>query len=193
MKILKVVSILFVLLLAVYLLLFFGEPPIRQELETDPQNYLKTNRYVKGLRKELAEKGSITDGFLPSQLDAEQTVSYRYWYSCALLDDNYAITVTIQFPTDEALQRERKRILDLEGFSETVSDDSVIIGVESDLERLKGLFEPPLYDGIRYTVEYAIVSPENRRITYSEVYICEGQIIDETIESQLKLIYEGRA
>ncbi len=192
MKKRKGVLILFVLLLAVYLLLFFGEPPIREELKTDPREYLKTNRYVKGLREEFAEEGSITDGFFPSQINAEQTVSYRYWYACALLGDpNYAITVTIQFPTDEALQRERERINDLEGFSETVSDDSVIIGGKRIFKQLEGFFEPPVLDGSRYTMEYAIISMENRTITYSEVCIWENQIIDETIKSQLKLVYKG--
>lgn len=192
MKGLKVVIVILILFVTAYLLMSCGEPPIREEVDTNPQNYMKTNRYVKGLREEFAEEGRITDRFLPSQMNKEQTISYLYWYACALLGDpNYAITVTIQFPTDEALQRERERINDLEGFSETVSDDSIIIGGKRIFKQLEGFFEPPVLDGSMYTMEYAIISMENRTITYSEVCIWENQIIDERIGSQLKLVYKS--
>ena len=181
-----------VLVVAAFFLISCGDPPIREEVEFNTQNYLKVNRYVSELREEFNKDGRITAAFFPSQIDKEHTVEYLYWYACAIFGDpNYAISVTVQFPTDEAFLSERNRIKEFDGFAETIYDDYIIIGGKDLSIQLEGFFEPPVLDGSRYTMEYAIVSMKNRTITYSELCIWENQIIHDKIGSQLNLVYES--
>jgi len=180
------------LIAAAFFLASCDDPPIREEVEFNEQNYFKVNRYVSGLREKFIKDNRITAGFFPSQFDKDQTVEYLYWYSCAIFGDpNYAISVTVQFPTDEALLCERNRIKELDGFTENFYNDSIIIGGKDLSIKLAGFFEPPVLDGSRYTMEYAIASPKNRTITYSELSIWENQIIHDKIRSQLNLVYES--
>ncbi len=183
-------TVAFVILVAIVLIVYFNEPPVKQEAELDAQNYLKVNRYVSGLREELIGEGRIRAGFLPPQVDEEQVTEYLYWYSCAILGDpNYGISVTLKYSTDDALLSEINRIEGLGGFKETECRDHILIGGKELSGQLKELFGSPVRDGSRYVMEYAIVSIERRTITYSEVCIWENQILHATIESQLNLIY----
>lgn len=176
-----------VIVIVAHLLISYGEPPIREEVEVNAKNYLKVNRYVSGLREEFARDGRITTGFFPSQIDKEQNVEYLYWYSCAIFGDpNYAISVTVQFPTNETLLSERNRIKELDGFTETIFDDYVIIGGKDLSIQIDSFFEPPVLDGSMYTMEYAIVSTKNRTITYSELCIWENQKIYDKIGFPIK-------
>lgn len=187
-----ILCVLIVLILSTFFLLFYGNPPIREEVDDKPQNYLNVNHYVSSLRDELSESGRITVGFLPSQIEEAQTIEYLYWYSCAVFGDpNYAISVTLFFPTDETLFGEIDRIKGLEGFEETANDDYIIIGGKELFRKTEAFFEPPVLDGTMYTMEYAIVSTKNQTITYSELCIWENQIIHDKIDAQLNLVYES--
>ena len=181
-----------IIIFAVFLL-FRGDPPMREEVETGPENYLKTNRYVRKLRDEFTQTGRITPEFLPERLTEDQTVNYTYWYRCAFMGDaNYAITVTVRYPEEENFLKEADRIQKLDGFSETRENETVtIIGRRGLYEQLAGFFEAPVSDGSEYVMEYATISTQDRTITYSEVRIWENQIIQEDILSQLALAYEA--
>lgn len=179
-----------ILIVIAHLLVSCSDPPVKEEVEVEPQNYLKVNPYVKDLREEFLKEGRITAAFLPSQIDTGKTVEYLYWYNCAILGNpNYAVTVTVQFLTDETLQDEIVRIKELEGFTELIYNDYVIIEGKGLSEKLKGFFEPPVLDGSRYVMEYAIVSTKNRTMTYSEICIWENQRVQEKIDAQLNLLY----
>ncbi len=157
----------------------------------DARNYLKVSNYVGELREALAREGRINTGLFPSQIKEEQVTDYLYWYSCAAFGDpNYAITVTVQFPTDEILFGEINRIEELEGFTEYSCGDYTIIGGKDMAKRIEGYYKPPTQDGSRYTISFAIVSVDTRTITYSELCIWENQIIHGTISSQLDLVYK---
>ena len=181
-----------VLAVVASLLIACGGPPMKEEVEVNPKNYLNVNQFVRVLREELAEEGRISTDFLPNQIDPEQTVEYLYWYACSAFGDpNYAISVTIRFPTEESLLNERNRINNLDGLTEISYKDNIIICEKELSEKLIGFFEPPVLDGSMYSMEYAIVSMKNRTITYSELCIWENQRIQETISAQLDLVYES--
>ena len=181
-----------VLAVVVSWLIACGSPPMKEAVEDNPKNYMKVNQFVRALREELATEGRISSVFLPNQIDPEQTVEYLYWYACSAFGDpNYAITVTIQFPTEVSLLNERNRINNLVGFTEISYKDNIVICEKELSEKLIGFFEPPVLDGSMYSMEYAIVSMKNRTITYSELCIWENQRIQETISAQLDLVYES--
>jgi len=188
----KKTNIIAIIIAAIFLLVSccLFESYVDQRVVSNPNKYLETNQNVKNLREEHTLKGRITPGFLPDYVDAERTVEYLFWYEARYLGDpKYAITVTIVFPTDEALLAEIDRLEGLEGFEEIASGDCIIIGERQLPGQLWELFEPPLQDGTSYIMEYAIVSKEDRTITYTEAHIGEGLKRHETIDAQLNLLY----
>ena len=192
MKKIKKAVIVIALSIVATVLITCCDPPAREEIHDKPQKYLKVNRYVRKLREEFTEEGRITEGFLPLRIDTNQTVEYLYWYHCALFGDpNYAITVTIHFPDKSSLLGEINRIEDLDGFTEIRNEDYLIVAGKRLLEKVEAFFDPPVEDGTRYSIEYVIISMNDRTITYTELCIWENQILHKTIESQLRTIYKS--
>ena len=121
-----------------------SDPPIGTELIDNPTRYMTVNQYVRELREKFVEEKRITEGFLPSKLDTEKTTEYQYWYECALFGDpRYAITVTVQLPDEEALQKERNRIKQLEGFTENETEKWYLLESKDLGEKLTEFWEPP--------------------------------------------------
>ena len=164
--------------------------PIGEETITDPQSYLEINRRVRKTRQMSLEEGGRTSDFLPAQIDLDQTESYLFWSGDWWGDPQYAISVTRRFPTDEDVSEEIERLLSLDGFVEREFDGSTIICKPQVDKQLEAFYEPPLEDGSPYLLEYAIVSPEDRTVTCTEVNIYEGAIFNnEQIRQELEFVY----
>ena len=56
------------------------EPPVREELNDNPNQYSIMNHYVRKQREQFIKEGRITEGFLPLQIDTEQLlIQHSVW------------------------------------------------------------------------------------------------------------------
>ncbi len=176
----------------VYTWSVYGGPPVRAEEETSPDEYMEVNRFVREKRYALAEKGILSSSFFPRAIHGPDMIEYLYWYSCAIVGDpNYAITVTIRYPSPEDYETEKIRLMGTKDVTQIVINDVLMLCKQSVPEKVAGFFEDPVYDGTEYIMEYAFIKESECTITYSEVDIWENQIIHKTVRQQLEWIYEN--
>ena len=51
------------------------------------------------------------------------------------------------------------------------NEDYLIVAGKRLSEKVEAFFEPPVEDGTRYSMEYAIISMDDRTISYTELCI----------------------
>ncbi len=185
----KLLLFLLLLVLAITNVFDSSDPPrVRQEI-TDPKEYLNVNRYVKLKREQFFTEGELTPGFLPDSFEDSQVQDYLYWYQCALFGDpNYAISITLSYPTKDEYNAVREIILG-RGGTLLSSGKNEIWCTERAAVSTKELVEYPLLDGCMYWLEYAYLDEAKGCVTYTEAYLWEGQIHPERIDAEILEIY----
>ncbi len=158
-------------------------------MRTGANEYPHVNRYVSKLRAELPRIGIADEQFILDQTKAEID-QYTYWYSCLFFGDPcYAISIAANYANEEDYYSALSKVLNLDGM---YPDDSTYVWCsEATFNRLPELIEYPVRDGVPYLLEYVFFDPNDKKITFTETYLWEGQIRLEMIDEQIQIVYNA--